>query len=96
LAHFRQFFQEEDYATLPDLIILDHLMPGLTGFELLEGFDEITIATPFVVVSGYVDENFEQRALEAGAAAVFDKTEDIHTMIPSLRGLVHQLAPRKE
>jgi DNA-binding response OmpR family regulator len=59
----------------PDLITLDLMMPGLTGFELCEllhndpKFEKI----PIVIVSAKDDPESKQKALQAGARAYITK-----------------------
>ena len=59
----------------PDLITLDLMMPGLTGFELCEllhndpKFEKI----PIVIVSAKDDSESKEKALKAGATAYVTK-----------------------
>ena len=59
---------------LPDIVLLDHTMPGASGIDLLREIaaDE---GPPVVMVSAYMRPHCALRAqaMEAGAAACFDK-----------------------
>ncbi|MDD5432567.1 MAG: response regulator [Candidatus Omnitrophica bacterium] len=48
----------------PDLIVLDIIMPGLTGFQVLEKLkqDEKTMLIPVVMLSGKDDPIYKDRA----------------------------------
>ncbi|MBL7170482.1 MAG: response regulator [Candidatus Omnitrophica bacterium] len=52
--------------TKPDLILLDMLMPGMKGLEVLERLkkDENTMAIPVVMLSAIGDEPSKTRAME--------------------------------
>jgi YesN/AraC family two-component response regulator len=39
----------------PDLVLTDHLMPGLTGTDLARILEEQRPGLPIVIVSGYAD-----------------------------------------
>ena len=59
----------------PDLITLDLMMPGLTGFELCELLhsDPKFKKIPIVIVSAKDDPESKAKALEAGATAYVTK-----------------------
>ncbi|MCD8554471.1 response regulator [Seleniivibrio sp.] len=42
-------------GSLYDLIILDIMMPGLTGIDILEFFIQNEVSIPVIVVTGYMD-----------------------------------------
>ena len=60
---------------LPDMIILDHNMPKMTGLEVLNILkDRPRYAhIPVLVYSTYADHNFTKKFKEAGAVAVVSK-----------------------
>jgi CheY-like chemotaxis protein len=39
----------------PDLLITDHLMPGMTGVELARAVRNLRPRTPVLVISGYAE-----------------------------------------
>ena len=44
-----------DKGLEPDLLVTDHLMPGMTGIELVERLRERQPRLPALVVSGYAE-----------------------------------------
>lgn len=76
----------------PDLITLDLMMPGLTGFELCKIFSEDPelSSIPIIIISAKDDPESKQRALAAGAKEyvvkpflVDDLMSAINSLIPS-------------
>ncbi len=56
-----------------DLAIIDQLMPGLLGIEVLRGWKEAGIRTPVIVLSGVEDDEIVVGTLESGAADFIHK-----------------------
>ncbi len=76
----------------PDLILLDVLMPGLSGFEVCEQLkgDETTALIPIVLVTGLEDQESRVRGIEAGADYFLSKSvkrEELLARVKTLRRL---------
>jgi DNA-binding response OmpR family regulator len=74
-------------AEPPDIILLDLIMPKLQGFEVLNRLkaDQATASIPVVILSNLGQEADVVRAMTAGAAAYFIKSNT------SLSKLVEQV-----
>lgn len=77
-------------AVEPDLITLDLMMPGLTGFELckLLSDDPRFSNTPIVIVSARDDPESRQQALEAGAKDYITKPFDVDEFMAKITLLI--------
>lgn len=61
---------------MPDVILLDLMMPKMDGFEFLKRMKETTTLTiPVIVCSNISDSDVISRALDAGALAVLLKVD---------------------
>ena len=61
---------------LPDLIMLDMMLPGMSGTEVLSALkkDSTTKEIPVIVLTGLSQKN-ESKLLEAGAMKYFEKSD---------------------
>jgi CheY-like chemotaxis protein len=73
----------------PDVVFMDHLMPGMTGLEAVQSLksDARTAAIPVVMFSSQEDEEFLTAAREAGALAVLTKHTERTNLGPVLSRL---------
>jgi len=73
----------------PDLITLDLMMPGLTGFELCKLLhDDPRFAnTPIVIVSAKDDPESKEQALQAGANDYITKPFGVDDFINKIKEL---------
>jgi len=64
-------------SELPDLILLDLIMPKLNGFDVLQALkkDAPTAHIPVIILSNLGQDRDVQQAMGAGAAAYFIKTD---------------------
>ena len=62
---------------LPDLILLDLIMPKVNGFDVLQALkkEAPTAKIPVIVMSNLGQDRDVQQAMDAGAAAYFIKTD---------------------
>jgi len=74
----------------PDLITLDLMMPGLTGFELCELIhnDPKFANIPIVIVSARDDAESKEKAIEAGASAYITKPFGVDEFIGKIKALI--------
>ncbi|MCL2077369.1 MAG: diguanylate cyclase [Oscillospiraceae bacterium] len=63
------------FETMPDLILLDIILPDINGFEVLEILktDELTARIPVIIVTGLTNSEDESRGLRLGAADYITK-----------------------
>ena len=59
--------------TKPDLVIIDVVMPGIDGLELLRQFKEIDSAVKSMILSGLDSDELREKAKELGANQYFVK-----------------------
>ena len=87
----RHVFQEQ-----PDLILLDIVMPGMNGFEVLSRLksDFTTRHIPVIIISGLTGENDEEKGLLLGAVDYITKPFKIaivRARIKTHTQIVHQI-----
>lgn len=70
-------------ASQPDIIVLDHRMPGLTGWDVARALLEEGCDAPIVLFSAYLDSELRARAERFGLTAV-DKL-DWHGLVETCR-----------
>ncbi|GIO34087.1 MULTISPECIES: response regulator transcription factor [Paenibacillus] len=63
-------------STRPEVVFTDIRMPGMTGLELIKKGSELPSPPKFVVISGYAEFAYAQRALNFGASAYCLKPYD--------------------
>jgi DNA-binding response OmpR family regulator len=77
----------------PDLITLDLMMPGLTGFELCEMLskDPDFSKTPIVIISAKDDPESKEKAMKAGAKDYITKPFGVDDFLEKITSLVTPL-----
>jgi len=78
----------------PDCIVLDLVMPGLTGLEVMEVLSGRSETTPIVVVSGTIDEGDRERCFRLGARAFVPKPVSRETLARAVREALAAGAPQ--
>jgi CheY-like chemotaxis protein len=70
-------------SATPDIVVLDHRMPGLTGWEVARQLIEEGCDAPIVLFSAYLESDLRTRADAVGLTAV-DKL-DWHGLVETCR-----------
>lgn len=91
--------QEEALAALRadpgafDLVVSDYNMPGLSGLDVAREVRNIRSDLPVVIASGFVDEELEANAKEAGVREVIFKAEAMQRFCDVIAGVLAKAAP---
>ncbi len=77
--------------TMPDLVFTDIRMPGMNGLELIKSVKEVLPGTIFIVISGYAEFVYAQKAMNYGAIGYclkpFDDSE-ITDLLKKAKGML--------
>jgi DNA-binding response OmpR family regulator len=73
-----------------DLILLDEMMPGLSGLETLQKIKEISPATPVVMVTKSEEENIMDQAIGSKIADYLIKPVNPNQILLSLKKNIHR------
>lgn len=73
-----------------DLVILDEMMPGLTGLETLQSIKEIQPATPVVMVTKSEEEDIMDQAIGSKIADYLIKPVNPNQILLTLKKNIHQ------
>jgi len=76
----------EDQA--PDLVLLDVVMPGVDGWQMLQRLQERHGSIPVIMFSGQVDERSAEQATERGARGFVGKPFDPQELLNRAKALV--------
>ena len=71
------------YAERPDLLILDILMPGGSGIDVLENIKQDGAGPMVIILTNYPYPVFREKCLQAGADFFLDKSTEFD-QIPEL------------
>ncbi len=83
-------------SELPDLVLLDLIMPGLQGFEVLKLLKEeaATSAIPVIILSNLGQDSDVKNAMEAGAVDYLIKANlALETLVARVKALLEARTP---
>jgi len=78
-------FLQTSMQALPDCLVLDVWLPGMTGVELLEHIVATGSTLPAVIITGRDDLQMRMRAMQAGAVAYLLKPLDGQDLLQALQ-----------
>jgi FixJ family two-component response regulator len=70
---------------VPDCLVLDFQMPGMSGLEVLKELNQRGIRIPTIIITGHDDKTARDACIEAGAAACQLKPLDAEQLIGTIR-----------
>lgn len=65
----------------PDLVILDLMLPGMNGIDVLVAIKERRPGVKVAVLTNYPNQTFRKRCLELGATHFFAKTAELDAIL---------------
>lgn len=80
----------------PEVLVLDMVMPGLKGLDVLDGVKQSSPDTQVVILSMHNDQSYVLEALQHGAAAYVLKESSVHELVQAIRVAIngqHYLSP---
>ena len=77
-----------------DLVIVDHLMPAMTGIEFARELHRLRADVPVVLLSGYTGPLLTQEALSAGIQHILTKPLELEALAEAIARLLPQGSPR--
>ena len=83
-------------AEQPDAVLLDVMLPGIDGWQVLEELHEMGDPVPVIVCSGKSNPQDIQRARDLGAVGYLVKPFDIDRLLDVTAEAVAQRRPRAE
>ncbi|WP_195543256.1 response regulator [Massiliimalia timonensis] len=74
----------------PDLVFMDISLPGMDGIELSQNIKKIIPSVTIIILSGYMDFSYAQRAIDVGVFTYLVKHELTPEKLESTIAKVHQ------
>ena len=84
---------ERYYLEKPDLVILDLVMKGMYGLDVLTKLRELDPGARVIVVSADVQQSSQDLVEAAGAVGFINKPVDAHRVLSLVRGVLERSAP---
>ena len=73
-----------------DCVLLDVLMPGMDGYEVLEALEQEHPGVPAIIVTADVQKKTREKCLALGAFRVLDKVQDEEELQDAVREVVER------
>ncbi|WP_244561065.1 hybrid sensor histidine kinase/response regulator [Azospirillum oryzae] len=76
-----------DHGFRPDVIVTDHMMPGMTGLEMARTLRARRVATPILMVTGYAEDLTSTAAAQEVDLTVLSKPIEPSRLVRSIRDM---------
>jgi DNA-binding response OmpR family regulator len=84
------------HSDCPDLVILDVMMPGMTGFEVLDAVDRKRCSSAFIIVTGEASVDSAIKAIRKGASDYLRKPFEPDELIVRVENVLKQRQMKQE
>ena len=71
-----------------DAVVLDQLMPGMTGTDLARQMRKLRADVPVILISGYTGPVLTQQALSAGIDHILTKPLDLRQIAEAMSNIL--------
>jgi two-component system OmpR family response regulator len=78
-----------------DAVILDIMLPGLNGYEMLQHMRSRQVWTPVLVLTAFDDDDAQVKAFDLGADDYLTKPFSFTILVARLRALIRRGAPQR-
>ena len=87
-------YDDREKFPAPQIVISDSILPGQgSGVELLEWMRKANLSTPFIILSGEISRDVEERARAAGVQLLIRKGSNYHDTAEALKKALHEMPP---
>jgi two-component system, LuxR family, response regulator FixJ len=73
-----------------DCFVIDYKMPAMSGIDLANRLRSRHVATPIILITGYPDENIEEKAAAVGIRHVLLKPHLEENLVSRIRGAIQE------
>jgi two-component system response regulator FixJ len=73
-----------------DCLVIDYMMPQMSGIDLAGRLRNRDITTPIILITGYPDENIQEKASAAGIRHVLVKPHIEESLGTRIRGAIQE------
>jgi two-component system, LuxR family, response regulator FixJ len=78
------------FAGDADCFVIDYKMPAMSGIDLANRLRKRYAGTPIILITGYPDENIEEKAAAAGIRHVLLKPHLEESLVNRIRGAIQE------
>jgi two-component system response regulator FixJ len=73
-----------------DCFVIDYKMPAMSGIDLARWLRNRHVGAPIILITGYPDENIEEKAAAAGIHHVLLKPHLEESLVSRIRGAIQE------